>query len=98
MAFSKNQVAHFHKLYLELPDDFREGAVKLLREQIKNKEEVREAIKTYGSHSWVVMNSIHFQWGMSVRNMLRSYGFTDDKTPNKNLDDYYTAIIEEAMK
>jgi rhamnogalacturonyl hydrolase YesR len=83
---------------MELPDDFREGAVKLLREQIKNKEEVREAIKTYGSHSWVVMNSIHFQWGMSVRNMLRSYGFTDDKTPNKNLDDYYTAIIEEAMK
>jgi poly-D-alanine transfer protein DltD len=98
MAFSEKQIIHFQKLYQGLSEDFREGAVKLLREQIKNKDEIREAIKTHGSHSWIVMNGIHFQWGMSVRNMLRSYGFTDDKTPTKNLDDYYTAIIEEAMK
>jgi hypothetical protein len=98
VAFTTKQVNHFHKLFEELPNDFREGAVKLLREQIKNKDEIREAIKTHGSHSWVVMDGIHFMWGMSVRNMLRSYGFTDDKTPTGNLDDYYTAIIEEAMK
>ena len=40
----------------------------------------------------------HLYWGMGVRNMLRTNGFLDDRSPSGNLDDIYIELVEAAVE
>jgi hypothetical protein len=37
-------------------------------------------------------------WGMSVRNLLRQKGFSEEHFGIDNLDDIYISLVEEALK
>lgn len=39
----------------------------------------------------------HFGFGMGVRNYLRNHGFGEKELEVDNLDDYYVAMVEEAV-
>lgn len=41
--------------------------------------------------------SPHMGIGMSIRNLLRSEGLSDESLPNKNWDDYYVPVLEAAL-
>jgi hypothetical protein len=92
---------YFKKLFNEIPVDVRTEAIAWLRNSIPPsvKEEIRESHKKYGPHNWIHKDEKfgHFFWGMGCRNALRTAGFTDDKFPGKNLDDYYVSLVEAAV-
>jgi len=90
------QFEKFHDEKLaELPTKFVNNCVEFLKIDIPEyvKEDIKDEYKKDPIH-WCT--PYHLNWGMGVRNSLRQAGFTDDKLPTKNWDDYYVRIIEIA--
>ncbi len=58
-------------------------------------QSIEVAMVTDPKNWWV---GAHLWWGMRMRNMLRTNGFLDDRSPSGNLDDIYVELIEAAVK
>lgn len=84
------------------------GAVQFLRNWISQKEAALEQGDTpepmmqilarmmqEQPNDWNI--GLHFGWGMAMRNLLRSNGYGEQELGIGNLDDYYAALIEEAV-
>lgn len=82
----------------KLSDELFERGVKILRQRISAATlmQVENAMDTDGP-DWLHKRMPHFIWGMSVRNLLRQHGFTDD-VAGMDLDDCYVALVEEAAR
>ena len=76
--------------------EFLKSCVEFLKKEISDKDQeyIANEYKEKGS-SWI--GEGHFGWGMHIRNQLRSAGFTDDKLPEQNWDDYYIPVVEIAV-
>jgi hypothetical protein len=72
-------------------------AVNFIRGRLpdKTKREIEHAIKKDPGR-WVAQ--YHFNWGMAMRNELRSAGFGEDFFDVENLDYIYVMLIEKAVK
>lgn len=84
------------------------GAVQFLRGWINQKEAALEENDPAEPMAQVIAKminenpndwctGIHFGWGMYMRNLLRTNGYGEKELGLQNLDDYYAAIIEEAV-
>ena len=81
--------------YKAIPQDKKESALKMLREELTEQDAIRAAIKE-NPGEWYVPH--HHLWGMGVRNLLRQKGFDEPYWPIWNLDDIYVPLVEEALK
>ena len=52
---------------------------------------LRKAIEKQGLNWWVPYHSI---WGMHIRNLLRTNGYTEEALGIRNLDDIYAVLME----
>ena len=80
----------------ELTQEQRDRAAKIILEAVP--EGVQKLIRiaySVNPESWYA--PYHFSWGMALRNHLREKGFTDKEVPDRNLDDYYVALVEYAL-
>ena len=71
-------------------------AVEFLRGHIT--EKIKSLIRTEiecDPKNWYV--SMHFDWGMSIRNDLRNAGFGEKELGIGNMDDVYVPLVEEAV-
>ena len=55
-------------------------------------DKAKEMIEENGLVNWMI--PFHFNTGMSIRNLLRNKGITDNLFPDNNLDDYYIPMLE----
>lgn len=92
----------------EKPPATMDGAIEFLRNwmtQQKGKERdedperplieiVGEMMKRSPTEWWI---GHHFGWGMSMRNLLRTNGYGEQELGVGNMDDYYVALIEQAV-
>jgi hypothetical protein len=101
-----------------VPEELKEKIVAHLREKLDagTFDFIRESITAYGRHEWIHKAgdrfSLHFGWGMAIRNLLREV-VKDSELPEapydwlviegsdvppatKNWDDYYVQALEAA--
>lgn len=93
------EYAKFHEdKWAELNDEFKKGAVEALATELPDeiKQEIRYLHAKHGAQWIHEIPMGHFGFGMQVRNLLRTKGFTDDKAGG-NLDDYYCQLLEAAV-
>lgn len=90
--------AYYDEKLGEIPPEFLRRAVAFLQRELPDevKAQVRAAYARYGSQ-WIIKESQHFGWGVTVRNTLRECGLTDDHLPDQNWDDYYQQVVEVAL-
>lgn len=88
---------YFDQKLAEIPKDFLFGAVNFLKNDLSHDEKhiILERYKEKGLIDWI--EGEHHGWGMSIRNALRTEGFTDDQLPDGNWDDYYIQVVEIAV-
>jgi hypothetical protein len=89
---------HHEQKWAELSADFKVGAIKVLADELPDdiKQEIRYLHAKHGAHWIHEIPMGHFGFGMNVRNLLRSKGFTDAKAGG-NLDDFYCQLLEAAV-
>jgi hypothetical protein len=89
---------YFNQKLNEIPKDVLSKAVEFLKFSIteEDKDLIREKIDREGLVEWCY--NIHHNWGMNIRNALRSEaGLSDSLLPDKNWDDYYIQCVEIAV-
>ena len=83
------------KSYDDLLWEKKYPAIEFLKKLTKeDAEEIRKAIKA-DPKSWFA--GYHFNWGMWVRNQLRSAGYGENYFGIQNLDDIYCELVEDAV-
>ena len=83
------------QMYKEIPEELKNPALVMLKKELAYVSvEIRKAYQS-SPNDWYVRH--HFNWGMSVRNLLREKGFGEDYFKIHNLDDIYIALVEEAL-
>ena len=84
-------------MYSEIPQEQKDAAIKVFRESdyVQSFPEIRNSIAGDPDH-WNI--PYHSFWGMGVRNFFREEGFGEEYFGVCNLDDIYTALIEEAVR
>jgi len=94
---NNTEFREFHEeKYKELNDGVKQRAIRVIREEIPTivQDQIRMAILS-DPDEWSV--PYHFGWGMGVRNLLREKGILDNELPSGNWDDYYVAVVEDAL-
>ena len=82
--------------YQEIPDAVKVPATRMLTQELSEVlPEVRLSIYVDPDH-WNV--PYHLWWGMSVRNLLRDKGFSEDYFGVDNLDCIYKYLVEDAAR
>lgn len=98
---TEQQIRFFNQARLaEIPKDVKEKAIEGLKKHLPEgvKQGLKRAMEMYGARWWCE-GAFHFFAGMDVRNLLRTtIGTPDHMFPSGNLDDYYIALTEEAIK
>jgi hypothetical protein len=79
-----------------LPKEIADKSIAFLKSfiQEENKIFIKEEFKKDPDTWWA---SVHFSWGMYIRNKLRDNVCTDEKLPTLNWDDYYVILVEKAL-
>jgi hypothetical protein len=82
----------------ELPPDIRKKSIRFLSEFLtpEQKRYFQEKMEE-NPHEWWAQQGWHFRGGMYIRNKLREVAL-DDALPSGNWDDYYIAVMEEAIR
>ena len=86
---------HVEKL-VELDPNKREEAVLYLKGLLREALPAIREMEQQAPQDW--WGPYHHGWGTAIRNALRTNGFGETSLGVKNLDDYYIALIEEAIK
>lgn len=90
---------YYDEKLAEIPEDFLNKVINFIQNDFgKDKEmveEIKAAYEEKGPIEWAI--PAHHDWGMHIRNVFRSQGFTDDNLPDNNWDDYYIQVIELAL-
>jgi hypothetical protein len=84
-------------IYRSINPEVKKKAIAYLKSKLteQTKHQLRGAIAD-DPEEWFA--PYHFQWGMAMRNLLRSAGFGEEQLKVSNLDDVYVELIEDAIK
>lgn len=90
-----NITEHHNKMFEQLPKWIVDKSVEYLIAILPQKDidDIRDDYKKDPDTWWA---SVHFTWGMNIRNKLRDNVCLDGELPSKNWDDYYVRLIEMA--
>lgn len=95
----RNTYKEFHdNRYAEIPQETKDKAKEIILDYLgaSGLFVVKDAYYRLGYH-WIHNEKFgHFDFGMRVRNILRTHGILDEQFKSGNLDDYYCALIEYA--
>lgn len=90
-----NITEHHNKMFEQLPKWIADKSIEYLTAILPQKDidDIRDDYKKDPDTWWA---SVHFSWGMSIRNRLRDNVCLDEELPSKNWDDYYVRLVEMA--
>lgn len=92
----ENDLIHSSYTNLSRSDDRWKGAVQVLAEELPI-EVIRKVYDMMQKDPKGWWSKYHFDFGISVRNLLRKKGYTDELF-GCNLDDIYIPLVKDAVK
>lgn len=83
------------EMYQRIPADKKAPVLEFLRKELEpDREDILAKVKE-DPEGW--FGPYHFNWGMGIRNLLRTNGYGEEYFNWHNSDDYYVYLVEEAL-